>query len=120
MLFHMHPMSTPAWANIVTHFTRQLFVSIRHVFCLNMSLDICTISAGISTEAARKYSAIIVEVGIDDFIQLGISISITCRMNRLDISPVCPFLVAKSRISQITVQLMFLHAHRRVAHTTLY
>ena len=96
-LLHMHSVGTPTGTHIVAHMALDLLVSLRNVLWLNMSLDILAISARVFTEAARKQSlSMEAEIGIEDIIQLSVSISKTCRMNRLlDISPGGSFLKAE-------------------------
>ena len=94
-LLHMHSVSTPTGTHILAHLAFDLLVSIRHVFGLDMSVHIVSIFARVFTEATCKQSLPIeAEIGIEDIIQLRVSISRTCRMNRLDISPQGSFLKA--------------------------
>ena len=92
-LLHMHSVSTPTGTHIAAHLALDLLVSLRNVSWLNMSLDIVTIFARVFTEATRiQYLSIEAEVRIENIIQLRVSISKTCRMNWLDISPMVSFI----------------------------
>ena len=69
LLLHMHSVSTPTGTHIVTHLALDLLVSIRHVFGLDMSVDIVSIFTRVFTEPTCIQSLPIeAEVGIEDII----------------------------------------------------